>query len=443
MVEPSRPRSRPSRIPSALRLLRLLPLALPSLAALPASPAVALDTERIFERYRDSIVQIRIVEAGSGAKRTIGTGFVVGDAGELATNYHVVSDLVLEPELYRGEWVDDAGDGHPVELLGFDVVRDIAIVRAEERFGSPFTFHQGEPRNGQRLFVVGDPYDLGMSIVEGLYNGRLEHSHYERIHFTGSLNPGMSGGPALLRNGEVVGVNVATAGNQVSFLVPVDDLRALLARVRARGDALPADRKQALRDQLWAHQQDYFGEILRSEPETVHLGPYDAPSRIAPFFDCWGDVYEPDEGLYHALAHQCDTEDWIYVSEDHAMGVAWLRHRRIRSEELSPLRFHQLYSRFFESNWSQLSGSDEILTPFRCRTRFVESNGLVFKTVFCARRYLEMSGLYDVVFKAAHLGGELDGQPVGFETALVLTSVSLDNAEALARRHLAAIRWTP
>ena len=70
---------------------------LPLVISLLALPAQALDTEKIFERYEDSVVQIRIVEAGSGAKRTIGTGFVVGAGGELATNYHVISDLVIEP----------------------------------------------------------------------------------------------------------------------------------------------------------------------------------------------------------------------------------------------------------------------------------------------------------------------------------------------------------
>ncbi|MGH0032782.1 MAG: S1 family peptidase [Myxococcota bacterium] len=406
------------------------------LLATPACVA-ALETEKIFERYEESVVQIRIVEAGSGAKRTIGTGFVVGAGGELATNYHVISDLVLEPELYRAEWVDDDGEGHPVELLGFDVVRDIAVVRAETPFGSPFTLHRGEPRKGERVYAVGDPYDLGMSIVEGLYNGRLEHSRYERIHFTGSLNPGMSGGPALLRSGQVVGVNVASAGNQVSFLVPVEDLRALIDRVAAPDHALAGDRKAALRDQLWRHQEEYFGAILASDVETVRLGPYAAPSRLAPFFNCWGDVHEPDKAVHRSLTHQCDTQDWIYVSEDQHLGVVWLRHRQVESEELSPTRFYELYSQYFEANWSHLVGNDELFTRFVCRTRFVGSNGLVFKTALCARRYLELPGLHDVVFKAAHLGEDR----MGLETSLVLTATSLENAEKLARRHLAAIEW--
>ena len=40
----------------------------------------------------------------------------------------------------------------------------------------------------------------------------------------------MSGGPAILASGEVAGVNVATAGNAVSFLVPAVYARELLER---------------------------------------------------------------------------------------------------------------------------------------------------------------------------------------------------------------------
>ena len=41
------------------------------------------------------------------------------------------------------------------------------------------------------------------------YNGLVERSYNERIHFTGALNPGMSGGPAVTADGRVVGINVS------------------------------------------------------------------------------------------------------------------------------------------------------------------------------------------------------------------------------------------
>ena len=58
------------------------------------------------------------------------------------------------------------------------------------------------------------------------------------MHFAGSLNPGMGGGATLDNKEEVVGINVASAGNQVSFLVPVSDLQLLLNEYVDRGRQL-------------------------------------------------------------------------------------------------------------------------------------------------------------------------------------------------------------
>ena len=46
---------------------------------------------------------------------------------------------------------------------------------------------------------MGNPLDLGFTIVEGTYNGFVEKSYNPRMHFTGAINPGMSGGPAVTR----------------------------------------------------------------------------------------------------------------------------------------------------------------------------------------------------------------------------------------------------
>jgi hypothetical protein len=115
------------------------------------------------------------------------------------------------------------------------------------------------------------------------------------------------------------------------------------------------------------------------------------------------------------------------------------RHRLVRSDELSAPAFYALYSQFFEENYSQLDGSDEDFTPFRCHTQFVEESGFTVKGTFCARRYLRYRGLYDAIFKAASLGAP----DRGLETALVLQGVSFENARKLAERHLRSISWTP
>ncbi|HAK59855.1 MAG TPA: peptidase S1, partial [Nitrospiraceae bacterium] len=58
-------------------------------------------------------------------------------------------------------------------------------------------------------------------------------------------------------------------------------------------------------------------------------------------------------------------------------------------------------------------------------------------TLFCARSYRKLPGLYDVVFKAAVLG-QADR---GLETTLVLSGVTYEKALRLSRDYLEKISW--
>jgi S1-C subfamily serine protease len=397
----------------------------------------AATTQQIFEEYGSLVVQIRVVEAESGAKSSIGTGFVATAKGHIVTNFHVVSQWVEHPDRYRGELVLAEAESHPVEILAIDVVNDLAVLSTSAEFRSHLSLAADPPQQGVRLYSLGNPFDLGQSIVEGTYNGLLEHSSYERIHFTGSLNPGMSGGPTLTADGEVAGVNVATSGNQISFLVPAQRLRALLDHVGAREFRRDDDLNEAVRRQLLERQQTYLDTLLSGTPETVQLGHYRVPSKLAPFFECWGDRQEDDDDLYEILVHQCSTDDSVFISRDQHSAIVALRHRRLASTRLGAERFYELYSASFEGNHSQKWGRADDFSAFRCRTGFVENSTLTFKTTFCVRRYRRFEGLYDAVFKAATLGESGSG----LETALVLSAVSFESAERLARRYLEEIAW--
>lgn len=422
-------------MPRCAALLAGLTAGLAAAAAFAQSPPASSE---IFARYAAGVVQVEIEESGSASKRSIGSGFAVEPAGLFVTNYHVVAAVVHDPERYRVKLRSQDDVEHPARLVAFDVVQDLALLRSFDSAGRFFELHGGaELRKGERLYSLGDPLDLGMSVVEGTYNGLLEHSRYARIHFSGSLNPGMSGGPALLASGQVAGVNVATAGEQVSFLVPAREVGALLRRAREAGFAPPADLRAELRDQLLHQQQGYLAEILAQPFEEVRMGPYAAPTKLAPFFNCWGDAPQDEEAFYSERAHACFTEDHVFVSDEQSFAIVELQHRQVESQELSGRRFYSLYSMLFEQDHSKRWGREVDYTPFRCHTDFVTHAGLAFKASFCARRYRRLEGLYDVVFKAAALGRPADG----FETALLLSGVALEPARALSRRVLEAIRW--
>jgi serine protease Do len=92
------------------------------------------------------------------------------------------------------------------------LVHDLAIVKSEEIHGSFFALNETPLKKGSRIFSLGNPLDLGMTIIEGTYSGDIEGSLYDKIHFSGSLNPGMSGGPTIDAKGACIGINVSTAG---------------------------------------------------------------------------------------------------------------------------------------------------------------------------------------------------------------------------------------
>ena len=60
-----------------------------------------------------------------------------------------------------------------------------------------FEISDTTPTKGEELFSLGNPHDLGMIVVPGTYNGLKKESFNDRIHFTGSVNSGMSGGPVV------------------------------------------------------------------------------------------------------------------------------------------------------------------------------------------------------------------------------------------------------
>ncbi len=399
-----------------------------------ATPAHATETQDVFKRFQDRIVQIRILETSSGSRVALGSGFSVSRTGEIVTNYHVISELVYKPQQYRAEIVYFDGLTSPLKLLNFDAVRDLAIVSGNTQ--SPFFDLYAAPlQQGTRVYSIGIPLDLGFTIVEGTYNGLLENSQYERIHFTGSINHGMSGGPAILDDGRVIGVNVATAGNQVSFLVPAKFVIALLQQTHSEANAMPLLEKLAA--QLQENQKQFMTQLLAGSMDTVNLGPYLLPSKIAPYLKCWGDTDRNPDDLFEHLSHFCSSGDDLYVSDSQRIRFLRISHDYLSSQELGLRRFYNLYQWYFAENDGHFSAGKEDVTKFSCQTDFVKHADLTMRTVLCMRSYKKLPGLYDAVLKVA----TLDNERRGVLSTVELGGVSYDNATLFLRKYLEGISW--
>ena len=417
-------------------------LALASALALSATPGAAQQlpggTADVFRRHSDRVVRIQVVESGSAAKSTLGSGFFVGDRGLVVTNYHVISRLVTDSARHRAELTDTRGGTHPVRVLAIDVVHDLAVVQYD---GKPETYFEVQPvvlDQGERLYALGHPHDLGLTIAEGTYNGELKYVLYPKILFSGALNPGMSGGPAIDAQGRVVGVNVSTAGNEISFLVPVDRVIALLERVREGRAGRTTLLKEAA-EQLRTYQDSYVARVFSDSVKRVTLGRFSLPTEPAPFFKCWADANRDEEDPFEVVHHQCSTDDYVFISGEQSTGLMSLSHELLINKSLNPFRFHALYTGSFGGSFeSDVPFADaHAVTPYKCETRNVRRDRMTMRTVFCVRKYRKLEGLYDAIVKAAVLGSS----ETGLVTTLSLSGVTFENAHALARRYLEQIAW--
>jgi serine protease Do len=394
-------------------------------------------TPEIFKQYSEHVVKIEVVETASAAKASIGTGFFADKLGRIVTNYHVISKLVHSPERYRIVLTDVAGQTSAANVLGVDVVYDLAILSTDRRPKGFLALESKAVEQGTRLYSLGHPRDLGLTIVEGTHNGLLQHTLYPKVHFTGSLNPGMSGGPTLTQSGQVIGVNVATEGNQISFLVPAQRAMALLEKTTNSANPSAASFLADVGRQIHANQTRYLEGMFGANTPRVDLGPYDLPTKPTEFFRCWADAVRRKELPYVSVVHDCSTDDYIFVSSEQSSGIVRFFHQFLSTDELNPLRFFTLYSAQFQAGNAAMFGNEEEVTPFRCQTRNINAGKGKLKAVLCARQYLKLPGLYDAVFKAASLGA----RNAGLVSTLSLSGVSFDNVQSVSRRYMENIKW--
>jgi len=244
----------------------------------------------------------------------------------------------------------------------------------------------------------------------------------------------MSGGPALNEQNEVVGINVATAGNEVGFLVPAKYAETLLQRINEHEEA--RDIEAVMRQQLMENQERFSKTIFDSNFPLTDLGHYQVPDKWGEFMRCWGDSDTDEKRPFKIVSKQCSTEDDIYIDSAYSTGTISMEHNLISSDELSSYRFYRLYETYF-ADVPTSSGGKEDVTRYTCHTDFVQTGALKMKLALCLRQHHKFEGLYDLILK----GATLDRPTSGLQTTLHVTGISYANALELSKRYISAFRW--
>ncbi len=215
-----------------------------------ASPSV-VTVAAVKEQVKSGLLfdQYGFPRVSDGESKTvqqdIGTGFVVR-GNLIVTNRHVVSDREAEYKV-----IDKEGKEYAVEKIYRDPINDLAILQVAGIEHVP-ELSLGDStglRVGQFVIAIGTAlgefrHTVTTGVISGLGRGITAGDVYGEseqldgvIQTDAAINPGNSGGPLINSAGEVIGINVAVAGDgqNIGFAIPINELKTSLSNFEATG----------------------------------------------------------------------------------------------------------------------------------------------------------------------------------------------------------------
>src|SRR5207302_9521421 len=136
-----------------------------------------------------------------------GSGFFISADGYAVTNYHVVDHSTSV------QVTTDDGKTYDAKVIGTDEKTDLALIKVDGASFPHVKFADREPRIGDWVVAVGNPFGLGGTVTAGIVSARgrdIGAGPYDDfIQIDAPINKGNSGGPAFDVDGNVIGVNTA------------------------------------------------------------------------------------------------------------------------------------------------------------------------------------------------------------------------------------------
>lgn len=176
---------------------------------------------------------------GSVASESLGSGFLINDAGFILTNFHVISGSsriqVTLPDQTQ----------YYAKALDTDRSDDLALIKIDLKKKSSFLRLGDSDRLqvGQKVLAIGDPFGLEGTLTVGVVSsiGRKISGENRQllegmIQTDAAINGGNSGGPLLDSSGSVIGINTAILGRTnmgIGFAMPINRAKALLSDYQA------------------------------------------------------------------------------------------------------------------------------------------------------------------------------------------------------------------
>lgn len=240
-------------------LVLLLPLA-----------AHANTPEQIFVRVSPSVVVVDIFDA-MGRSIGQGSGVVIG-AGEVITNCHVA-------QKGKSLQVRQLGKTFVATVLYAEPDRDLCQLSVPDLQAQPTILGTASKlRVGQRVYAIGAPQGLELTLSEGLISSLRPYEGSQYIQTSAAISPGSSGGGLFDDEGQLVGITTfqLIEGQNLNFALPVDWIGELPKRVQAplvvaKKSGLDWLNRAAALDQKedWPGLLKFSQQWVKTEPKSV------------------------------------------------------------------------------------------------------------------------------------------------------------------------------
>jgi serine protease Do len=413
-----------------------------SLVFLLAAPAQT--AKHIYALAEKSTFTVEVHTGSEDAKSSFGSGYLVTPGGHIVTNYHVVRDYIERPNRYKIR-VKNKKKSYPAELVAFNLSDDIALIKVDGLRSPPLKLSPiTEPAMGTEVVAMGNPYGLRLSIIEGIFNGYAEKGLIDRMFLSMPLNSGMSGGPILNQQGEVIGTNVSVfrKSNSVSFGVPLSKALPLLGQKplkKSRKAYLLETKKQLIDFEKATFTKVYQALTSIGQNNLLTIGGAKV-RRFPKLFDCWNNTEDQKEkqmGI-NWLIYNCNLDFTP------SLGRTLVGYIDFSVEYLASQHSSYGFYGYLSTDAEQLhdvekSDTEEgLYTGPECRSDRVMTNGLTWLVNTCVQSYVDYEDLHNFALSAV----SLDRPKEAIILSLKMNSFKLPSFQKISEHLFSNVRFS-
>ena len=206
----------------------------------------------VYVKVSPSIVGIEIYGSssifGNDVKTALaqGSGTVYTSDGKIITNYHMIDDIVDNPDDYeiRVYLNDGTGASHTAKILGGDPRTDLALLKIDVTGLTPIEFADSDQLvPGASVYTMG--CGGGIEFMDSIYSGIISGLHRRIIHENinlfdviqtdASINPGNSGGALVNSEGQLIGICfmkiIVDYYDNMAFAIPSNTVKRIITQL--------------------------------------------------------------------------------------------------------------------------------------------------------------------------------------------------------------------